>query len=43
MERLHGKANYSKLQNETVQERIKTTDAQKKRRARGVRKIYARS
>ena len=43
LERQLGKANYSKLQNETVQERIKTTDAQKKRRARGVRKIYTRS
>lgn len=43
LERQLGKANYSKLQNETVRERIKTTDAQKKRRARGVRKIYTRS
>lgn len=43
LERQLGKANYSKLQNETIQDRIKTTDAQKKRKARGVRKIYTRS
>ncbi len=43
LERELGKANYSKLQNETIQDRIKATDAQKKRRARGVRKIYTRS
>ena len=38
-----GKKNYSKLQNETVKERITLTDDQKKRKARNVRKIYTRS